>query len=326
MTEPAGTRDRAVWQLFSDWCAASGESALPAAPETLARFVAANPASLRTHRRRVSVINAAHRRVGVGQPGRAEVVRALLDSRRAERRHRLTVSAAAAILRLPNRGWPTELFARRDAMLLVLVTMGLSSIRIEALRLADLRVDPPADRLRVSCASGETFCTPADLTAHGVSPVRTYQQWLRIRSIQHHLSSPRFLAAYLRDEPIPPIADAPASLPVVTSIDRWGASPFYEVPLGAQSISRICATHLAGAPALHRPVQLTAPVIEDVPDLDLPSPGSASELDTESYSRGIAARYRAATELDGITATLDDVEDRADRLLTELLQLLDDQN
>lgn len=319
----AGTRDHAVWQLFVDWCAASGAGSLPAAAVTLAGFVAANPASRGTQRRRVSVINAAHRTAGYPQPGRAEAVRTLLDSRRAHQQRRRAEAAVSAILRLPDQGWPTTLFARRDAMLLVLTTAGLSGGQIEALRIGDVRADEAADRVSIHCAGGETLCTPADLTRRGVSPVDTCKGWLRIRSIQHHLSNPRFLAAHLRGEPIPSIGNAPASLPVVTRIDRWGATPYLAVPLGAQSVSRIIAAHLAGDATTHQPVRRRA-VIEALPEPAAEPAAPAPSLDSATYTRGIAARHRAASDLEGITDTLDDVEDRADRLLAELLQLLDD--
>lgn len=47
-------------------------------------------------------------------------------------------------------------------------------------------------------------------------------------------------------------------------------------------------------------------------------------LDPETFGRGLAARRRAATDLAGVTDVLDDVEDRASRLLDDLLRLLDD--
>ncbi|WP_138230281.1 hypothetical protein [Mycolicibacterium aubagnense] len=227
---------------------------------------------------------------------------------------------------MPDEGWPTKLFARRDAMLLVLATAGVSGSRIAQLRLGDVVVDAPADRLAIQCVGGETANTCAGSALQGVSPVSIWEQWSRIRSIQHHLSNPRFLAAHLRGEPIPKIGHAPASLPVVTSIDRWGATPFIASALGAQSISRIITAHLTGQPTVHRRVQPVDPAIRPMPLPEAQPPGCAPQLDSATYSRGVAARCRAAAELGGVTEMLDDVEDRADRLLAGLLQLLDHQH
>ncbi|MER2206630.1 MAG: hypothetical protein ABS980_21895, partial [Rhodococcus sp. (in: high G+C Gram-positive bacteria)] len=43
-----------TWALFFDWCAATDRPSLPAAPSTLAEFLADHPASVATQRRRVA--------------------------------------------------------------------------------------------------------------------------------------------------------------------------------------------------------------------------------------------------------------------------------
>jgi hypothetical protein len=321
MTVAAGPREQAVWQLFVDWCDALGCSALPTDPMVLARFIAANPASVATQRRRLSVVNAVHRRTGHQQPGRAETIRELLDARRATRRQRYTVLAATAIERLPAKGWPTALFARRDAMLLVLVTAAIPSTNVAALRIGDIAADPCADRLQIA-AAGEVFTTPATLPAQGVSPVRVLRDWLRVRSIQHHRPSTRSLATYLRGDPIQAVGAAPENLPLVNPIDRWGAIPLSPAPLSAASISRIVTAHLNGSAKPHHPIRARrATEAGTVPD---PPPGHSPVLNPASFLRGVAARARTAEELDDVAELLDDVEDRADRLLADLLLLLDE--
>ncbi|UIR39642.1 hypothetical protein LZP97_26470 (plasmid) [Rhodococcus sp. DMF-1] len=47
-------------------------------------------------------------------------------------------------------------------------------------------------------------------------------------------------------------------------------------------------------------------------------------LDPSYYERGVAARRTAHEDLHDVTDILDDIEDRADTLLAELLALLDD--
>lgn len=317
-----GPRERAVWQLFCDWCAASGRAPLPTDPLTLAQFVAATPASQATQRRRVGVVNAIHARAGLPTPGRGEVVRQLIYDRRRGRLRERAIAAAGAITRLPDEGWPTALFASRDALLLVLAAAGLPATRMEALRIGDVCSGQSGHRILVRDENGGMLSTPDDLVHHGVSAVDIHRNWARIRSIQHRLSNPQFLAAFLRGESVPATGQAPTSLPLVTPIDRWGATPILDVPLSAPSIAHIIATHLAGAPVAHRPVNRPTPTLE--PEDETPEPPQVPELDPSMFSRGLAARFRAAQKLSGVSATLDDIEAKADRILADLLNLLSD--
>ncbi|WP_416638957.1 recombinase [Mycolicibacterium fortuitum] len=317
-----GPRERAVWQLFTDWCTASGRAALPTDPLTLAKFVAATPASPATQRRRVGVVNAIHARAGLPTPGRAEAVRQLIYDRRRGRLRERALAAAGAITRLPDEGWPTVLFASRDALLLVLASAGLPATRIGALRIGDVCGDQSGHRIFVHEQNGELISTPDDLVRLGISAVDIHRNWVRIRSIQHRLSNPRFLAAFLRGESVPATGPAPASLPLVTPIDRWGASPVLNVSLSASSIAHIIATHLAGEPVAHRPVSRCVPTLE--PEDAAAEPPQVPDLDPSMFSRGIAARYRAAQKLSGVGATLDDIEAKADQILADLLNLLGD--
>ena len=311
-----GPRERAVWQLFCDWCTASGRTPLPTDPLTLAKFVAATPASQATQRRRVGVVNAIHARAGLPTPGRAEAVRQLIYDHRRDQLRERAIAAAGAITRLPDEGWPTALFASRDALLLVLAAAGLPATRIGALRIGDVCSDQSGHRIFVREQNGELLSTPDDLVHLGVSAVGIHRNWVRIRSIQHRLSNPRFLAAFFRGESVPP------SLPLVTPIDRWGTTPILDVPLSAPSIAHIVATHLAGAPVAHRPVNRPTPTLD--PEDEAPEPPQVPELDPSMFSRGVAARYRAAQKLSGVSATLDDIEAKADRILADLLNLLSD--
>jgi hypothetical protein len=140
-------RDRHTWSLFEDWCAALDQPAVPASPESLAWFLQAHPAATGTQRRRIAVIDAAHYRRNLPPPGRAETVRTALDVARAERLHDLVVHLGSAVAQLPEFGWPTALFARRDALMLVLASTGLPSTQIAAVRMCDVTVDLQADAL-----------------------------------------------------------------------------------------------------------------------------------------------------------------------------------
>lgn len=320
MTAAVNSRDLVVWQLFVDWCGALGHVALPADSMVLAGFIAANPAAGATQRRRVGAINAMHRRAGYRPPGHAETIRELLDERRATRMRLRVATAADAIERLPAAGWPTALFARRDAVLLALA-VAMPSKHISALRVGDVRSSAHDDCVQ-AIVGGEVFTTPTELAARGVSAAGILRDWLRVRSIQHHLPSTRCLAAFLRGDPVPVVAVAPDELPLVTAIDKWGAAPLLPTPLSAASISRIVTAHLTGSAQPHRPIaEARQPEVAETV-LDAPEPHIPS-LDPASLSRGVVARHRAARELDGVVDALDDVEERADQLLADLMVLLD---
>lgn len=321
MAVAAGHREQAVWALFSDWCLAREHQPLPSAPLTLAQFLSENPAAVATQRRRVGVINAVHRRRGHHPPGRTETVREQIDARRRQRRNQHTATVIDALARLPEHGWPTALFASRDALMLALSTTGMSAAAIAALRVGDILVDDEADAFIVT-AGTERLTTSALLPAAGISPARIARNWLRIRAIQHFLPSTTRLAAHLRGDRVPATGNAPDELMLLVPLDRWGATPLQPVPLSAAAISGTINAHLAGTARPHAPIPARkpadpAPVVHQQPDV-------APRLDPTSFTRGIAARRRAAEHLETVNDTLDGVESRADQLLSDLLALLDD--
>ncbi|MFA5711640.1 recombinase [Mycolicibacterium sp.] len=321
MTPGADSRSCAVWQLFSDWCTALGHRALPAESAVLAQFLAANPAAQGTQRRRVGVVNAMHRRSGHPEPGRAETVRELLDSRRTGRRRARAAAVIDAIGRLPETGWPAVLFSSRDALMLVLWAAGMPYTGITALRLGDIR----GDRQHLTAGSGgEVFTTPAELVCPDLSPIVLWRNWHQIRSIQHRQPSPRRVAAFLASDRSCGVEPAPESLPVFTPIDRWGDIAAQPDALSAEAVADIVSGHLrrtaprhSAKPLPRRPLELEMPEPVEYPEPD--------PLDPDSVDRGIAARRRAATDLASVDDLLEDVSARADRLLADLLQLLDEE-
>ena len=319
-----GAREAAAWHLFADWCAAHGREALPADPLVLARFLTAHPAALGTQRRRVGVVNAAHRRAGHPPPGRAGAVREQLGSIRVAAARRRTPVAAAAISRLPAAGWPTALFARRDALLLVLSTTAMTYTAMAALRAGDVTADHGCGHLRVG-AAGQQFVTPAELGSLGVCAEQVWRDWVRLRTVIHQLPAARWTAAALEGAPLPALRPLPADLPLFTPLDRWGSAPLAPTPLRSTTVAEIVAGHLSNNAAPHRPSK--APRWHDpdpAPEPDKPElPEPPAPLDPDSFARGLDARRRASEALDGIPAALDDVEDRAERLLADLLELLD---
>ncbi len=320
-TTEISDRDRAVWELFADWCAACGVDSLPAGPDTLARFIAANPAESGTQRRRVSVINGAHRDAGLLPPGQAEQIRSLLSARRAERLQLRTRRVAEVVLALPTAGWPTLLFARRDAVMLVLSTTGMNFEMLARLRIGDVEVTT-AGHLGAR-TTDRRYQSPSALPDAGVFPAQILVDWLRIRAVQHQSPSTRVLAAFIRGDARPAAVKQPlADLPLLTALDRWGSAPLHQCPVTARAVRRIVAAHLDGSGPAHRAIQSRTTV--NMPSQKAAEPAAPVLLDPRSFDRGLATRRRAGQSLADVPSILDGVEERAERLLAELLRLLDD--
>ncbi|SIL98995.1 Uncharacterised protein [Mycobacteroides abscessus subsp. abscessus] len=320
ITVERSARDRVVWALFEDWCAACGVEAFPANPDTLARFIAANPAARGTQRRRVSVINGAHTSAGLSPPGHAEQIRGVLNAHRAARSRQRTEQVAGAVLALPTTGWPTLLFARRDAVMLVLSTTGMTFRTLAQLRVGDVAVTS-AGHLDVHADDGQ-YRTPAALRDAGVSPAQILVDWLRVRAMQHQSPSTRVLAAFIRGDATPAaVQQPPEHLPLFTSLDRWGSAPLHLRPIAARAVRSIVAAHLDGMGPPHRAIQPRT--VTNEPEQKAAEPAMPILLDPGSFDRGLAARRSAGQSLADVSSILDGVEDRADRILADLFQLLD---
>lgn len=322
------TRDRAVWTLFEDWCAAADHVALPAGPVTLAQFIDENPAAVATHRRRITVINTVHRAEHHCAPGTAEAIRRMLNQARAERLSRLSATVAEIIYRLPTSGWTAGLFGRRDGLLLLLTSSGLSFEQISALRRSDLQTD--GDALFVH---GSHQIRVTSLAYPGeISPAEIHRRWLQVLEFQDRTPSTRLLADRLDADRLPAtylprhvtdeVLAQRQSAPLFTPIDRWGHTPFDRSPLSAQSIADVLAAHVAGRSPSHRPYRRRPPA-SDGPEPYQPPTYPETVLDDRCYENGLRARRDAHTALTDVTATLDDVEDQADAILQRLLAVLD---
>lgn len=313
-------RERATWTLWSDWCAAVDERAIPAPPAVLARFIAANPAAPRTQRRRVAVINGAHRRAGHRPPGIAETVREAIDAARAARRRDLTDVATDVAGHLPD-GWPAALFARRDALILVLATSGIGPTELSRLAVGQVWADGAADQLHITTGR-EQFSTAPDLVAVDVSPMAVLEEWLRLRALQHHIPSPSITATALRGAPTPAVPAVPDGAPMFTPLDGWGVPPLdTTAALSASAIGALLRAHLAGGAPAHRHIA-ARPAPERAPGpAEYPTP---APLDPRVWDRGLAARRAAQRALADVDDVLDAVDARAGQLLEDLLQILDD--
>ncbi|WP_052227373.1 hypothetical protein [Rhodococcus sp. Chr-9] len=311
-------RYRHDWALFADWCLAADQRPIPAAPQTLAMFVREHPAAMATQRRRLSAINTVHTRHGYPPPGRTETVRRHLDATRGRRSDRLAPILLCTAAALPTEGWPSGLFGRRDALLLVLAATGLSFADITRLRRRDIRIDDGA--LEVTTRAGERIrLTPAP-DAEDHPAVAIYRRWAHIRAFLDENPGTHLLRHYLTD-PVDilanPLTAEQGRQPLVCPIDRWGHLPHGQ-SMTAQSISALVRAHLSGR-ASNRP---TLPVVP--PDTDEAGTEPEVVLDPDYYERGVAARRRDHQDLEDLADTFDEIEQRADALFDDLLAVLED--
>ncbi len=219
-------RYRHDWALFADWCAAADHRPIPATPEALALFLREHPAAVATQRRRLSAINAVHTGHGYPAPGRTETVRRHLDTTRASRLDRLGRLLMQRAVELPSTGWPSGLFGRRDALLLVLAATGMTFTDITGLRRRDIRLD--GDTLVVITRAGERFRLPPDPETGDNPAAAIHRRWVQIQAfldqhpgthlLRHHLTDPVEII-------VDPLDEEQARQPLLCPIDRWGHLP-----------------------------------------------------------------------------------------------------
>src|SRR5664279_217481 len=68
----------ADWALFTDWCAATDTTALPADPRVVVEFLTGCPAAHASQRCRVAAVDHHHTAHGYERPGESVAVRAAL--------------------------------------------------------------------------------------------------------------------------------------------------------------------------------------------------------------------------------------------------------
>lgn len=116
------------------------------------------------------------------------------------------------------------------------------------------------------------------------------------------------------------VIDPADQRPLLTPIDRWGHTPLTATPLTARAVADITAAHLTGqAPRHIRPPVRKSPENNSFTTESAP----VEPLGDDYYEHGIAARKHAHDTLGSVTSALDEVENRADRLLAELLELIE---
>lgn len=352
-------QDRHTWVLFEDWCTAHDLTALPATSHTLAAFVSAHPAAATTQRRRIAVLDTLHRRAGHSPPGGSSTIRSALDTTRAALRlNEYARHVGSIITALPGTGWPTALFTRRDALILTLAAAGIPYTRIAALRIGDATAhrdaasDPDGASVHIRTADGRDYTTPPALTVAGVDATLILRRWREVLGHTHHHLSTALLADTLATHDhgdgdvkrlgrgagggsseltgYDRLLGSDDTRPLLTPIDRWGHTPLSPTALTAKAVAGIVHAYSRGAPPAHAPHrQRPRPRYGDSGDEYSPAAADSTpqaHLDPDYHHRGIASRRIAHSALSDVDTILAGVEDRADRLLAELLALIDDNN
>jgi len=312
-------RYRHDWALFADWCTAADQQPIPAAPETLALFMREHPAATATQRRRLSAINTVHTHHGYPTPGRTETVRRHLDTGRAERLDRLSAILLQTAAELPTVGWPSGLFGRRDAMLLVLAATGMSFVDITRLRRRDITI--AGGTLMATTRTGERFRFAPDSGTEDHPGVVIYRRWAQIQAFLDEYPGTHLLRHHLTD-PVEVLADPLTAeqgrQPLVCPIDRWGHLPHAQA-MTAQSVSGLVRAHLSG----RAPIRTTLPA-KPLDEISGIWTEPEIVLDPSYYDRGAAARRRDHADLEDLAEVFDEIEQRADALFDELLTVLDE--
>lgn len=316
---PRPRRYRYDWVLFQDWCRAAELACLPAAPSTLALFLAEHPAAASTQRARVTAINWHHDHAGLPAPGRSDTIRDVLDARRADRLRLVSELIWQRIPRVPAEGWPKGLFGRRDAALLLLAAGGMPLQQISRLQRRHITcddetlvVDNGRYRYRIDPQHGDSDLTPAAV----------YRRWAQVLAFADRHPSTRTLATQLTRGHLPDIADDQSRDGLVfSSIDRWGYLPLPPQPLTAASIAAIVRQHLTGAAPAHTlPPRRRRPIPAAT---DPAAPPEPPQLSDEYYDRGSAARRDALTALADVGDVLDYAEARPNALLEQTLAMIE---
>lgn len=212
------------------------------------------------------------------------------------------------------------MFGRRDALLLTLAAAGLGFEEIARLR----RTDITAERDTLVLRAGEEDWVRVTAES-GVEPTAVYRNWVEVLGFLDRYPSTQLLAGRLdKGASMSAFADSARrdERPLLTPIDRWGHIPFEPTPLTGHSAAGLVRAHLAGQAPVHKRPPARPPAMPSHENAPLPVVVEA-ELDQCYYDRGISARRNAHTHLEDVTDILDSIEDEADKLLNDLLVILD---
>jgi hypothetical protein len=312
------------WALFTDWCHTVGESALPADPDTVLRFLTDCPAKPATQRRRVAAIDHHHATAGHPKPGEFPVVRATLGRPVADYTagQRMSDEVAAALRGLPSHGWTRGMFGRRDRCLLVLSEVaGVPYKHLATLTAGDVifvdgnaRVETPAGAWMVAPQEDPVVCASCALV-----------RWIRVLNLEVTRPSTRVLAGALKEAKAltgdsPHLCRStrtldPATLPVplLPPIDQWGYVPFPVQRLTPHSLSRRVRDLLAGDLGAHRDLPVDTDTEPETP-APVPVPMPRAVYTKTDAQRAWERRRADLADLGAVEQMLADVDARAREL------------
>jgi hypothetical protein len=331
---PAGYRTD--WALFTDWCAATGAPALPAAVGTVEAFLAGCPAAPATAARRVAAIDWHHRHCPTGPPVAGPLDRRALRAGLGRpppiptRPPPDPDALAAAVRALPTTGWTGGFFGRRDAAVLTLAASPLPWTALAGLRTGDVTVATGVLHLpgghRLPAAPDPASCPPC-----------AWLRWARALGLARREVSIRVLRAAL-DRAVPLTSTSPhrcrispgldrgddgGGEAVFTPIDQHGY-PTLDRALAPTSLARLAARHLDGRPPARR---IMAPVLlpaepESPPATPPPPPPAPSAATLQADHRHALDRRRDdLRQLDALDRLLADLERQADRANQQITAL-----
>jgi site-specific recombinase XerD len=180
------------YRLFKAWCDAKGVSSLPAAPETVAAYIAAEAQTAKpsTISRRVAAIRYAHKLAGIQTPTDAEGVKATMRGIRRTfggARNKKAPAVAAKMLGMVATA-PDSLAGLRDRALLLLGFAGaFRRSELVALDVADIaetetgllvtirgsKTDQERQGVTIAIARGDIAC-----------PIKALREWLDAAGIE----------------------------------------------------------------------------------------------------------------------------------------------
>ncbi|MBO1756482.1 hypothetical protein [Allobranchiibius sp. CTAmp26] len=282
------------WDLWTWWSATRGSPPIPAQWDDVRAFLADIPCAPSTAARRISAIRAAHLRERVritGEPERPAPPPPVLER-----------SAVGDVLHtIPVYGFPHGFRGRRDALVIVAISLGMTPAQIAALTPADVATYP------LPAIGGQDLDYDPN---HGLRcPACALTRWLRALSAwraQLHDAQWRALELLVEDTPVNARThDCAIEVPdrwhhtatLIPPIDRAG-TPDLRYPVTTRTITTI----------LRDRIQPTAaPVLSDQSESPRAPHGPAAPAPTP---RDRYDELRAIDEaLDRLDAVLDRVED-----------------
>jgi site-specific recombinase XerD len=208
------------WAAFVTWCRLAGAAPLPAAPTTVATYLATlgERLSAGALARRAAAIAAQHRQHGLASPASDPAVTTLLrHARRTALPRRPPPPTATRLTRMAT-ACPGDLAGLRDRALLLLAAAGLGRATLVGLDVEQVRFVEAGVDLVVHDQPGDRTITVRRVASLGACPVRALKDWM-------DTTDSRFG-------------------PVFRKVDRWGNVEHRR--LGTDAIRRVLARRARG--------------------------------------------------------------------------------